>query len=205
MPNVEHWQVRAVVKAHALTSASCSMSQPCTTMYAWVHVAVAPGKGHATASCAASIFEGTCKRIDPSSAQCMSTSAGPPLIRLRAHANVSCAPPPTHTLQTSYVRYKTQPEAYVSATGWELATSRKFAEKLAQEEGAFTEDTLLYNGLAPVRVNLRIIDAPAEYAVPVKQDRCVQIAVVEGQAQWSRCTGAAMSERADPRARHVPG
>jgi hypothetical protein len=74
--------------------------------------------------------------------------------------------------QTSYVRYKTQPEAYVCQAGWELATSRKFAEKLAQEESAFTEDTLLYNGLAPCKVSLRIVDAPAEYAVPVKQDRC---------------------------------
>ncbi|KIY94890.1 hypothetical protein MNEG_13073 [Monoraphidium neglectum] len=73
--------------------------------------------------------------------------------------------------QTSYVRYKTQPEAYVCQAGWELATSRKFAEKLAQEESAFTEDTLLYNGLAPCKVSLRIVDAPAEYAVPVKQDR----------------------------------
>jgi len=74
--------------------------------------------------------------------------------------------------QTTYVRYKTQPEAHVSHAGWELATSRKFADKLAMEESAFVEDTLLYNGLAPCRVSLRIVDAPAEYAVPVKQDRC---------------------------------
>jgi hypothetical protein len=79
--------------------------------------------------------------------------------------------PAVERWQAAYVRYKTQPEAYVCSSGWELATSRKFAEKLAQEESAFTEDTLLYNGLAPCRVSLRIVDAPAEYAVPVKQDR----------------------------------
>lgn len=74
--------------------------------------------------------------------------------------------------QTGYVRYKTQPEATVAHTGWELAASRRYAEKLAAEEAAFGEDALLYNGVAPLKVTLRIVDAPAEYAVPVKQDRC---------------------------------
>jgi hypothetical protein len=80
--------------------------------------------------------------------------------------------PSVERWQTQYVRYKTQPEAHVCGGGWELATSRRFAEELAQEESAFLEDTLLYNGLAPCRVTLRIVDAPAEFAVPVKQDRC---------------------------------
>lgn len=71
--------------------------------------------------------------------------------------------------QTQYVRYKTQPEAHVSAAGWDLATSRRFSEELGDYEAG--EDTLLYNGLAPCRVSLRVVDAPAEFAVPVKQDR----------------------------------
>jgi hypothetical protein len=80
--------------------------------------------------------------------------------------------PSVERWQTTYVRYKTQPEAATASSGWELPMSRRFAEKLAAEsEGAFTEDTLLYNGLAPVRVTMKIMDAPAEYAVPVKQDR----------------------------------
>jgi hypothetical protein len=53
-----------------------------------------------------------------------------------------------------------------------LKPPSRYAKRLAAEgAAAFAEDTLLYNGLAPTRVALRIIDAPAEYAVPVKQDR----------------------------------
>lgn len=76
--------------------------------------------------------------------------------------------------QTTYVRYKTQPEAAAvgPSAGWQLAESRRFAEQLAAEEGGFPEDGLLYSGAAPLRVALRIVEAPAEYAVPVKQDRC---------------------------------
>lgn len=73
--------------------------------------------------------------------------------------------------QTTYVRYKTQPEAHVSSAGWELAQSRRFAERLALEGGECAHDALLYDGLAPTRVTLRIVEAPAEYGVPVKQDR----------------------------------
>jgi len=83
--------------------------------------------------------------------------------------------------QTLYVRYKTQPEASVTHAGWELATSRKYAERLAAEEASFAEDTLLYNGLAPARISLKIVDAPAEYAVPVKQDRWARAAQGAGR------------------------
>ncbi|GBF88728.1 hypothetical protein Rsub_01629 [Raphidocelis subcapitata] len=80
--------------------------------------------------------------------------------------------PAVERWQTAYVRYKTQPEAAATGTGWQLAESRFFAAKLAAEDGgAFAEDTLLYDGLAPARVTLRIVEAPAEFAVPVKQDR----------------------------------
>ena len=83
--------------------------------------------------------------------------------------------PAVEQWQTAYVRYKTQLEAAATGVGWQLAESRRFAEKLAAGGGsAFAEDSLLYDGLAPARVTLRIVDAPAEYAVPVKQDRCAR-------------------------------
>jgi hypothetical protein len=34
-----------------------------------------------------------------------------------------------------------------------------------------TEESLLYNGLAPTRIFIRILEAPTEFGVPVKQDR----------------------------------
>ncbi|KAI8474662.1 MAG: hypothetical protein J3K34DRAFT_117375 [Monoraphidium minutum] len=79
--------------------------------------------------------------------------------------------PAVERWQTQYVRYKTQPEAHVQNGGWDLAASRRFAEALAAEEGGFADDTLLYDGLAPRRVAMRVVEAPAEFAVPVKQDR----------------------------------
>lgn len=73
-----------------------------------------------------------------------------------------------------YVRYKCQPEAQVTQTGWDLAMSQRYADQLALEEQQpyLSEESLLYNGLAPTNIALRIVEAPAEFAVPVKQDRC---------------------------------
>lgn len=75
-----------------------------------------------------------------------------------------------------YVRYKCQPEAQITNSGWDLATSQRYADQLAAEEqqAYVREESLLYNGLAPTGISLRIIEAPAEFAVPVKQDRCGQ-------------------------------
>lgn len=72
-----------------------------------------------------------------------------------------------------YVRYKCQPEAQITNTGWELVTSQRYADQLAEEEqqAYVREESLLYNGMAPTSISLRIIEAPAEFAVPVKQDR----------------------------------
>jgi hypothetical protein len=77
--------------------------------------------------------------------------------------------------QATYVRYKCQAAAQVTQNGWDLSTSQSYADQLAIEEpnAYLTEESLLYNGLAPKSIHIRIVDAPAEFAVPVKQDRCV--------------------------------
>ena len=82
-------------------------------------------------------------------------------------------PADVEKLQSMYVRYKCQPEAQITSTGWDLATSQRYADQLAAEEqqAYVREESLLYNGLAPTSISLRIIEAPAEFAVPVKQDR----------------------------------
>lgn len=78
-----------------------------------------------------------------------------------------------------YVRYKCQPEAQVTSAGWDLSTSQRYADQLALEEQQpyLSEESLLYNGLAPTNIALRIVEAPAEFAVPVKQDRYAAVAV----------------------------
>jgi hypothetical protein len=75
--------------------------------------------------------------------------------------------------QTTYVRYKCQPEAQVTSNGWDLTISQQYADQLAMEEQQpyLNEESLLYNGLAPTRIYIRIVEAPAEFGVPVKQDR----------------------------------
>lgn len=85
-------------------------------------------------------------------------------------------PADVEKLQSMYVRYKCQPEAQITSSGWDLATSQRYADQLAAEEqqAYVREESLLYNGLAPTGISLRIIEAPAEFAVPVKQDRCGQ-------------------------------
>lgn len=87
--------------------------------------------------------------------------------------------------QTQYVRYKTQPEAHVSGGGWDLAASRRFAEEMAGEDGGLLEAALLHSPLSPRRVTLRVVEAPAEFAVPVKQDRCATLALRGASCLWS--------------------
>ncbi len=86
----------------------------------------------------------------------------------------TCARADVDRWQTMYVRYKCQPEAQVTPTGWGLSMSQRYADQLALEEQQpyLCEESLLYNGLAPISVALRIVEAPSEFAVPVKQDRC---------------------------------
>jgi hypothetical protein len=94
----------------------------------------------------------------------------PPRLRTRNHeAGVD-------KLQTQYVRYKCQPEAQVTSVGWDLATSQRCADQMEphQAHAFLRQEGLLYNGLAPTAIRLRILEAPAEFAVPVKQDRCAR-------------------------------
>ncbi len=77
-----------------------------------------------------------------------------------------------------YVRYKSQAEAQVTQSGWELATSQRLhdSSSLSEQQPFMNADSPLYSGYAPTHVNLRIIESPAEFAVPVKQDRCGHLA-----------------------------
>eukprot|EP00798_Chlamydomonas_sp_ICE-L_P031814 gene31814-7016_t len=75
--------------------------------------------------------------------------------------------PGVERLQTSYARYK-KGEASVRSC-WELPQSRKNCE---QGQGHYLpDDHLVLSGLAPETVSLRIVEAPAEFGIPVKQDR----------------------------------
>lgn len=63
----------------------------------------------------------------------------------------------------------------ISQTGWDLATSRKnYQQVVRNEQQHFLPDHHpLFTGVAPTSVNIRIVEAPAEFAIPVKQDRWV--------------------------------
>lgn len=88
--------------------------------------------------------------------------------------------------QTVYVRYKSQAEAQVTQGGWDLATSQRLhdAAAVTEQQPFLNEDHPLYSGFAPTHVNLRIIESPAEFAVPVKQDRCAM-------PRWDVCPSIA--------------
>ncbi|CAD7701308.1 unnamed protein product [Ostreobium quekettii] len=75
--------------------------------------------------------------------------------------------------QSTYVRYKGQTEGQVCQHGWEQATSQQVQDQLAMaSNGGFAPGrTPLHSALAPLAINMRIVTAPAEFAVPVKQDR----------------------------------
>jgi len=84
------------------------------------------------------------------------------------------AMPGVERLQTSYVKYRRFQEAQVAGgNGWDLAISRRNYEQVARLEQQFfmQDDHPLFNPLAPDNITMRIIEAPAEFAVPVKQDR----------------------------------
>jgi hypothetical protein len=76
--------------------------------------------------------------------------------------------------QTTYVRYKAgHPETQPAPNGWELAVSQRLLDQCAvsEQQRYMLKDHPLHSGHAPTSVNLRIVEAPAEYCVPVKQDR----------------------------------
>ncbi|KAG2452631.1 hypothetical protein HYH02_002865 [Chlamydomonas schloesseri] len=66
--------------------------------------------------------------------------------------------------QTSYVRYGQAEEALQGA--WETETCRRTMAENGQDLNAFYPP-----GSLPETISLRIIEAPAEFALPVKQDR----------------------------------
>lgn len=61
----------------------------------------------------------------------------------------------------------------MSQTGWDLGASRKnYQQVVRNEQQHFLPDNHpLFTGVAPSSVNIRIVEAPAEFAIPVKQDR----------------------------------
>jgi hypothetical protein len=59
--------------------------------------------------------------------------------------------------------------------GWDVNTSRSNYDQLAQQqqmEGMFNPEYSTFAHSAPESISLRLVEAPAEFAVPVKQDRC---------------------------------
>jgi len=72
-----------------------------------------------------------------------------------------------------YSRYKNLSEAQIALNGWDLATARRNYEQIVRNEHQhfLPDDHLLFSGVAPEAVSLKITEAPAEFAVPVKQDR----------------------------------
>lgn len=86
-------------------------------------------------------------------------------------------------LQTSYVRYKRNNEAQVAGGGgWDVHISRRnFESHMHLEQASFLqEENTPFSQNAPESITVRIVEAPAEFAMPVKQDRCVM---------WPRKTG----------------
>lgn len=79
--------------------------------------------------------------------------------------------PNANRWQSTYVRYKGQSEGQVCQDGWDKSTSLNFQEHVMTHSGTYPTRAHLRNGLTPTGVNMRIITAPAEFAVPVKQDR----------------------------------
>lgn len=102
-------------------------------------------------------------------------------------------------LQTVYVKYRRFQEAQVGGgPGWDLNTSRKNFEQVARLEQQFfmQDDHPLFNPLAPDNITMRITEAPAEFAVPVKQDRQAQMFGLTffNASSFSPCTTTCTNE-----------
>ena len=78
-------------------------------------------------------------------------------------------------LQTLYVKYSNRNAQIANRAGWELQSSRRNYEQIARTENQpfMPDDLPLFSNLAPEYVSMRIVESPAEFAVPVKQDRWV--------------------------------
>eukprot|EP00210_Caulerpa_lentillifera_P008045 g7682.t1 len=71
--------------------------------------------------------------------------------------------------QSTYVRYAGHQEGQVTANGWELNASQRVQEEMQISCPPFGNSAATAG--APIAVRMKIISAPAEFAVPVKQDR----------------------------------
>jgi hypothetical protein len=71
-------------------------------------------------------------------------------------------------LQTLYCKYNQRNEA-IANQSWQLAHARKNYERSAAP--LIQGDAAISSDLAPESVTLKIVQAPAEFSVPVKQDR----------------------------------
>lgn len=82
--------------------------------------------------------------------------------------------PNVERLQTAYVKYRRANDAQVAgAAGWDATISRRNYEQMARTlDPHHCMDHPLYSPLSPDNVTMRIVEAPAEFGVPVKQDRC---------------------------------
>lgn len=76
--------------------------------------------------------------------------------------------------QSTYVRYKGQSEGQVCQDGWDKESSQSIQEQLVMPHNPNYPPrvhTNRNNALVPNGINMKILTAPAEFAVPVKQDR----------------------------------
>ena len=72
--------------------------------------------------------------------------------------------------QSTYVRYQGQHEGQVTQNGWEL-TSSPLRNREETMMNLSTVPSMSPGAALPHAIQMRIISAPAEFAVPVKQDR----------------------------------
>lgn len=83
--------------------------------------------------------------------------------------------------QTGYVRYHRAGEAHVSQGGWSAHVSRQNIEVIARSglDPMLPEmdslHAMVFSPMAPEAASIRIIEAPASFALPVKQDRSAQL------------------------------
>jgi hypothetical protein len=71
-------------------------------------------------------------------------------------------------LQKRFVRYSSDTSAETVACGWSKDASAR-AQQRRRQDSAPSASAM---AALPEAVSLQIVRAPAEYAVPVKQDRC---------------------------------
>jgi len=108
------------------------------------------------------------------------------------------AMPGIEGLQATYVRYFRSAEAH-ALLAWQLPASLKNLDVITRNDNArLPPDHPLLTGEAPESISMKLLQSPAEFAVPVKQDKCVWRAVGTGEAA-SACYTGWMCWRADAR------